>query len=972
MLLGGTAAIALAVGAPAHAVVLNDNVTPTVAAAANYFDSTNQFPNVVSLTTGGDSFCTGTLVNSRTILTAAHCFFSNNVFTGNSNVKLSFRPDSSSDPTAITATSIKINPGYVSGSTTKANDIALISLATPVTNISPVTLLTANPGSTGFPATGSAITMVGYGGYGTGTNPPDGGGDPSNNRRRVGMSTLAGYFQERQVTDSGLQPTTPNACTDNPANCVIGNGTQPFFFAQFRDPADPNNPNYFNLQTGTQPLEAGVAPGDSGGPLFAMINGQLVQIGEEQGGSNPSGGSANGYGEVNGWTPTNIFIEWLMQNYPLRLVSNAPGDFNWSNAAAWVDGVPGVTSATPNNTVGNVANYATDVARYYRVTLNSPGTVTLDMNPTIDALSIAGAQSQLVIGAPFTLTTLLSTTLSAGALTLTGGTLVSPELLVSGGLLAGNGTIIAGGGSTGLCNSGVCVSGGVVAPVGTLTIQQGNYTQTGGLLQFQLAPTGANGQLVVANGTATLGGTLGATVTPGLYGGSTVYSLITANAINSQFAQFAPSPGSAFLTLSAPSYTANSVNVTLVRTPFGAVTGLSANERAVGNALETGYSTTLTGAAAALYSNLLASPTAAPLNLLSGEGISAAQSAMFASGMAFGSMLFDQAAFWRSGETIDPNGVSFAETPLGYAAEKRTPAAFMALKAPAAAPPRGWRAWVGGFAGSQLLRGTPVTGSADASTSVGGGAMGFDYQLDGTRLVGFAVGGSESQISVPDRATSGQIFGGHVGAYGVADWGAIYASGMVSYGRYDNRTTRTIAGVGPSETATGRFATDQIGARLELGRRYRVQEINVTPFAALQVAELWQHGFTETSATTTGQTGILGLTYQPRTATSLPTFLGAQFDTRFMLANGTVWSPLVRVAWVHEFMPDRSIAAALVSVPGASFAVDGARAARDAVNINVGSRLSLNRYASLFANFDGEFSGRSQSYAGRGGIKVSW
>jgi hypothetical protein len=27
---------------------------------------------------------------------------------------------------------------------------------------------------------------------------------------------------------------------------------------------------------------------------------------------------------------------------------------------------------------------------------------------------------------------------------------------------------------------------------------------------------------------------------------------------------------------------------------------------------------------------------------------------------------------------------------------------------------------------------------------------------------------------------------------------------------------------------------------------------------------------------------------------------------------------------------------------------------------------------SLFATFDGEFSGRSQSYAGRGEIKVSW
>jgi outer membrane autotransporter protein len=279
--------------------------------------------------------------------------------------------------------------------------------------------------------------------------------------------------------------------------------------------------------------------------------------------------------------------------------------------------------------------------------------------------------------------------------------------------------------------------------------------------------------------------------------------------------------------------------------------------------------------------------------------------------------------------------------------------------------------WTGGFGGVQSFNGDAFVGSADARTSAAGGAMGFDYQVDPTRLVGVAVGGSESHFSVPDRATSGNLFGGHIGAYGVATWGALYAAGVLSYSRFDNEVRRTIAGVGPTETATGRFSSDLLGARLELGRSYALHGLSVTPFAAVQTSTLWQRGFTETS-TAAGLPGILGLTYQSQTTTSLPTFLGVQLDTRLALANGMVWSPFLRAAWVHEFNPDRSIAGSFVSIPGTLFAVDGARAWNDALKVNAGSRFALNKYASLFASFDGEFASSGHSYAGRGGIRFSW
>src|SRR5262249_38713760 len=319
-----------------------------------------------------------------------------------------------------------------------------------------------------------------------------------------------------------------------------GGSIQPFLQAQFRNPANPfgQNPlvpqlNFFNLTIPTSTLEGATAGGDSGGPVFIQTAAGLVQIGELSGGLNPVNKPSE-YGDVSAWTPLALFLDWIAQNNPLRLVTAAPGNFNWSNPGAWIDAFPDPArpnGAVPDNTRGSVDINANQAARYYHVTLSNPGTITLDMNPQIDNLSIMGAQSQLVIGGPFTLQVLLDTTLSAGTLT-----------MLPGGILA-----------------------------------TGTYTQTGGLLQYALAPS-ASGRITGVN-TATLGGALGVTVTPGLYGLSTSYTLLTAGAISGQFAQFmSVSPPSAFLSLSkTPTYTPTSVGVTLTRTPFGALAGLTRN-----------------------------------------------------------------------------------------------------------------------------------------------------------------------------------------------------------------------------------------------------------------------------------------------------------------------------------------------------------------------------------------------------------
>ena len=150
-----------------------------------------------------------------------------------------------------------------------------------------------------------------------------------------------------------------------------------------------------------------------------------------------------------------------------------------------------------------------------------------------------------------------------------------------------------------------------------------------------------------------------------------------------------------------------------------------------------------------------------------------------------------------------------------------------------------------------------------------------------------------------------------------------------------------------------------MSGRFEVGYKQAFANYAITPFAAIQFSELHQSGYSETSTTLGGAPGVLGLTYGSKTISSLPTFLGAQFDAEIALPNGMVWSPYARLAWVHEFEPTRAVTASFIAVPGASFTVDGARRGERRLRVSLGSKLSMSASAAaLFVSLDGEFSGR--------------
>ena len=931
LLLGGTAAIALLVGNPAHAISINDPVAAAAGGIANYYDSANQFPSTVSLFSTNPatfgSFCTGSLINARTVLTAAHRYLPNIV----GQPSISFAPIAGpSDPLFRATSSFFVNSNFAG----TQNDIALISLATPVTSVTPIMLINT---STPITTLGTTLIMAGYGANGTGTsccNPVD---------------------NKRQIATTGLGAYEP----------LAGQGSQPFYQAQFRNPSSPNNPNAFNLTVPVTPLSGTTAGGDSGGPLWIQTAQGLVQIGLVRGGANPVGKDSE-YGDIGDWTPVNLFLNWIAQNDPLRQVTAAPSSFNWSDPVAWVDSVPGVASAVPNNTV---ISY-TAGARYYDVILSNPGTITLDMDPTIDTLKIAGTQSELVLPAGFMLTTVLSTTLSAGTLAMSGGVLSSPEMLINGGLLTGNGTIVAAGGNTGLCSTGVCNTGGTVMPVGTLTIQ-GNYTQTGGVLAYQLSPTGASGTLAI-QGTANLGGTLGVTVLSGLYAISTHFAdvLTASSGVNGQFAQISSSVPSIFLSV-ATTYDPTSVDLTVNRTPFGAVPGENDNQRAVENALEAAYSTSLTGQQAAFYLNVLASPTTNILTELSGESNTGAESAAFQLTNEFLTLMLDPFVNGRGYAPGGPGGGSA----LGFAPDEQTSLPPDVALAYASilnkAPPKPtfdqrWTAWGSAFGGNNSANGNATVGSNDVTANAFGFAGGMDYHISPYTVVGFALAGAGTNWGLANALGTGRSDAFQVGVYGINWFGPAYLAGALAFSNHWFSTNRSVLG----DQLTANFDGQSSGARVEGGYRYAVlPTLGVTPYGAVEFQDFHTPAYSESQSDLTS--GGFGLSYNAMNATDVRTELGSRFDAPTLLYG----RPLVlygRVAWAHDFVSNPALNAVFQTLPGTNFTVFGAPIPHDSALTSAGAQLFLSANWSLIAKFDGEFAPGSQTYAGTGTLRYTW
>jgi outer membrane autotransporter protein len=529
-----------------------------------------------------------------------------------------------------------------------------------------------------------------------------------------------------------------------------------------------------------------------------------------------------------------------------------------------------------------------------------------------------------------------------------------------------DGQLDVGGPGSALTNSGlITISTPLVAGAGVQHFIDGSFTQTGtGTLALRILPDSSLGNYdsLQVTGVATLGGTLKPIAQPGLYGPTTTYASVVSFA-SSTGQLNGVAPASLFLS-SSLIYHADSIDLVLTRLPFNsAFVGGGSNSRAIGNVLEANYSTSLTGALATFYGNLLISTSPNTLAQLTGEVTTAPQNAAFGVFGQFLGTVFGQTATSRA------NGQAMAG-----GGTRRTLALAEACSSDYCdTTPRRVTAWAQGFGGAGSIDGNTGTGASRVDLNSAGGALGVDMQVTPGLIAGVTMGTTSATFGLTDIASSGTARSILLGLYGGYTQGPLYVDAALAYGYNNFNTTREINTGAMSEVATGAFDGQQYGGRVEGGWRFTIDQNTLTPFAGMTVQALSQAGYSETSRdTTTGAPGLLGVTVQGQTTTSVRSVLGVQFETAIGAADTAVAKPRLRLGWGHEFNTNRSATVALSLLPGAPFQVTGAQPNADSLVVGAGLELELGRMLRVYGQFDGDFSGNARGFSGTGGIRLIW
>ncbi|MEE4337659.1 autotransporter domain-containing protein [Erythrobacter sp.] len=344
------------------------------------FDADDTQPSVVQIfsqdNVTGDVFlnCTGSVINPRTILTAAHCL--------NFNSSEAYGlPEIGAATTMLIATGadtssrlfnyLATGAGYAEGGLAQSTDvvihpsanlddgglpfpfadIALIAVDQPITDVpilpillTPLTELTR-------------VVQVGYGSFGAGL-----GGPPADATildsllRRVGENDLGALASFADFDDVVFANDAPNAVN-------FGSSTQPYYWTDFDFPDrdafgltgcnfNGNGPECATLgdiistdwfDGDALPNEVGTAPGDSGSPLIVPdLYDQPVNIAVLSGGVsffreflNATLGFDNTYGDISFYNPIYPFFQFISENTSYKYVSAKAGSGNWSDPNRW-------------------------------------------------------------------------------------------------------------------------------------------------------------------------------------------------------------------------------------------------------------------------------------------------------------------------------------------------------------------------------------------------------------------------------------------------------------------------------------------------------------------------------------------------------------------------------------------------------------------------------------------------------------
>jgi uncharacterized protein with beta-barrel porin domain len=580
--------------------------------------------------------------------------------------------------------------------------------------------------------------------------------------------------------------------------------------------------------------------------------------------------------------------------------------------------------------------------------------------------------------------TLSGTNTYAGLTLVTGGT-----LNVTGSIANSVQTVIGPAGAltgTGTVGPLAVLGGGTFAPAfgmpgQAMTVAGSVSFSPGSIYAVQL--NGSTTPPVNIDGIASLAGTVAASYVPGstihkqydilhsngLLG--TTFSGVTLSSLPGFSASLSYSATDAFLNLNAmlESLTLN----------------LGTNAQHVAHLLDATFNSTGTLPAGLTQLFFLAgqtpasggSPLANALTQVSGETATGAQQTTFSAMSQFINLLTDP--FTGRG-----NGIGGATGTPGYAEEDGSASAYAArqklsaerdayamfTKAPLAKvyEPR-WSVWASAFGGSQSTDGNTATGSNSTTSTIAGTAVGADYLLSPRTIAGFALAGGGTSFSVVNSG-SGRSDLFQAGAYIRHVNGPAYVSAALAYGWQDITTDRMVTILG-ADRLRAEFNASAWSGRIEGGYRFVapvMKGVGITPYAAAQFTTFELPAYAESAVS---GTPAFALGYGAQSVTDSRSELGVRTDKSFAMSNG-VLTLRSRLAWAHDYNPDRAVAATFQALPGASFVVNGAAQASDSALTTASAEMKWINGWSAMAAFEGEFSEVTQSYAGKGVLRYTW